>query len=74
MAVPVQANRGRQKLKGGEYVQIRSRNDKDLTRMYPRLPLAAQKLTVIEPELVEPVMALRQFRHGLRCHRDDKGW
>jgi hypothetical protein len=31
-------------IKEGDRVQIRSRNDKDLTRMYPRLAAGAQKL------------------------------
>ncbi len=43
-------------LKDGSRVQVRSRNDKDLTRMYPRVVAAAQKLkpdqVVLDGEIV----------------------
>jgi ATP-dependent DNA ligase len=43
-------------LKDGSRVQIRSRNDKDLTRMYPRVVAAAQRLksdqVVLDGEIV----------------------
>jgi DNA ligase D-like protein (predicted ligase) len=45
-------------LKGGEYVQIRSRNDKDLTPMYPRLAVAAQKLKAQQVVLDGEIVAL----------------
>jgi bifunctional non-homologous end joining protein LigD len=45
-------------IKDGERVQIRSRNDKDLTRMYPRLALSAQKLKAQQVVLDGEIVAL----------------
>src|SRR5437879_3557152 len=45
-------------IKAGERVQIRSRNDKDLTRMYPRLALQAQKLKAQQVVLDGEIVAL----------------
>jgi len=45
-------------IKDGERVQICSRNDKDLTRMYPRLALGAQKLKVEKVVLDGEIVAL----------------
>jgi bifunctional non-homologous end joining protein LigD len=45
-------------IKGRERVQIRSRNDKDLTRMYPRLAVEAQKLKTQQVVLDGEIVAL----------------
>jgi len=45
-------------IKDGEGVQIRSRNDKDLTRMYPHLALSAQKLKAQQVVLDGEIVAL----------------
>jgi bifunctional non-homologous end joining protein LigD len=45
-------------IKEGDRVQIRSRNDKDLTRMYPRLAARAQKLKAQQAVLDGEIVAL----------------
>jgi bifunctional non-homologous end joining protein LigD len=45
-------------LKDGDRIQIRSRNDKDLTRMYPRVAAAAQKLKTGQVMLDGEIVAL----------------
>ena len=45
-------------IKAGERVQIRSRNDKDLTRMYPHLALQAQQLKAQQVVLDGEIVAL----------------
>lgn len=45
-------------IKESERVQIRSRNDKDLTRMYPRLAVGAQKLKAQQVVLDGEIVAL----------------
>jgi bifunctional non-homologous end joining protein LigD len=46
-------------LKHGERIQVRSRNDKDLTRMYPRVAAAARKLKADQVVLDGEIVALR---------------
>jgi DNA ligase D-like protein (predicted ligase) len=45
-------------LKDGDRIQIRSRNDKDLTRMYPRVAAAARKLKADQAILDGEIVAL----------------
>jgi DNA ligase D-like protein (predicted ligase) len=66
-------------LKDGARVQIRSRNDKDLTRMYPRLAAAALRLkperVVIDGEIValgpdgKPSFQALQHRRSSQTHQ-----